>query len=115
MAKIYYWKSSRERTCPSRDLIMGSEWLKENCPGLLSQLQQGKLETTHAYLTSIPDAKLESIYYNMQGEIWSPNGEARPLIEEKGLGHTSMSIGDIVELDDGSLHMVDSVGFFQLR
>lgn len=35
----------------------------------------------------------------MQGENWSPNGEARSLIEEKGLIHTSMSMGDIVQID----------------
>lgn len=30
----------------------------------------------------------------MQGEIWSPNGEANELIRSKGLFHTSMSVGD---------------------
>jgi hypothetical protein len=39
---------------------------------------------------------LEIIWVRMQGEMWSPNGEARPLIEEKGLRHTSMSVGDLI-------------------
>lgn len=38
----------------------------------------------------------ESIYYRCQGEIWSPQGEANPLIRGNGLHHTSMSIGDVV-------------------
>ena len=43
----------------------------------------------------------------MQGEHWSPGAEARELIVDTGLGHTSMMIGDIIQFPDGSLHMVD--------
>ena len=32
----------------------------------------------------------------MQGEDWSPTGEARELIATKDVRHTSMSVGDIV-------------------
>lgn len=32
----------------------------------------------------------------MQGENWSPNGEARDLIRSLGLHHTSMSVGDVL-------------------
>jgi hypothetical protein len=46
----------------------------------------------------------------MQGEVWSPNGEARGLIEAKGLLHTSMSVGDVVVGPDG-VHVVAMFGF----
>jgi len=39
---------------------------------------------------------LAHLFSDMQGEIWSPNGEARELIFAAGTDHTSMSIGDIV-------------------
>ena len=39
---------------------------------------------------------LEDVYYKMQGEVWSPNGEARELIQSLGLSHTSMNVGDVI-------------------
>jgi hypothetical protein len=43
----------------------------------------------------------ESTFSLMQGEVWSPNGEARELIESlDGVNHTSMMVGDIVQIDD---------------
>jgi hypothetical protein len=43
----------------------------------------------------------------------SPNGEARDLIESKGLAHTSMSVGDVIVVD-GEAHMVANFGFDKL-
>jgi hypothetical protein len=59
------------------------------------------------------DAKdLDDAYYMMQGEIWSPNGEARFLIKCLGLSHTSMSVGDFIEdTFHGCFYKVDSFGF----
>lgn len=42
---------------------------------------------------------LEMIFCEMQGEVWSPKGERRSLIEKLGLCHTSMSVGDLVYCD----------------
>jgi hypothetical protein len=39
-------------------------------------------------------ADTEEVFHHMQGEVWSPRGEARPLIRALGLHHTSMSVGD---------------------
>jgi len=48
----------------------------------------------------------------MQGEIWSPNGEARPLIESLGLSHTSMSVGDVFEDEStGKLYLCEFYSF----
>ena len=41
----------------------------------------------------------------MQGENWSPRGEARPLIARLGLGHTSLSLGDVVQAPDGRYYV----------
>ena len=56
---------------------------------------------------------LESVYRAMQGEEWSPMGEARSLISSRGLQHTSMSVGDLI-VCGGVVHMVDSCGFKEL-
>lgn len=75
------------------------------------------LEDTHVLLKhlDIPDgemtAQLEDIFHTMQGEVWSPNGEAKPLILSKGLRHTSMSVGDVVVTEDGTVFVVDMIGF----
>jgi hypothetical protein len=71
-----------------------------------------KLAETHTELRTIEARDLDDVYYQSQGEIWSPNGEARSLIEAKGLRHTSMSKGDVIEcLDTGRFYMVAGIGF----
>lgn len=72
------------------------------------------LAETHIHLKDVvlpggPD-RLEDVFAIMQGEHWSPNGEARELIAAKGLRHTSMSTGDVVVVN-GAPHMVVSFGF----
>lgn len=52
---------------------------------------------------------LENIYHVMQGDIWSPNGEANSLI--KGMEtHTSMSMGDLIVYKQ-ELYSVSAFGF----
>lgn len=58
---------------------------------------------THMYLKTIQKDSLEDAFVYMQGEVWSPNGEARELIREKGLHHTSMSVGDVIHDIEGDL------------
>jgi hypothetical protein len=100
-------------------------WKKELAMSALSNFQNDfffnvvrnntHLDETHAHLGDIRLTDLEDIYRTMQGEIWSPNGEAKELIQEKGVGHTSMSIGDVVVLQDGSRHMVYANGFKEIK
>ena len=80
---------------------------------ILNALRNGHLRATHARLGTIAETDLEAIFHAMQGENWSPRGEARTLIEKSGLAHTSMSVGDIV-VKDGTVYMVDSHGFCEL-
>jgi len=72
------------------------------------------LELTHIHLTDLEleggQCQLEHVFAHMQAEEWSPDGEARPLIEAKGLRHTSMSVGDVVVVN-GEVHLVASFGF----
>jgi len=95
------------------DGVMGLDWLRSR--GKLPD--PAALEKTHVLLRGLeldggPD-QLERVFHAMQGEVWSPNGEARVLIEAKGLEHTSMAVGDIVECQ-GRVFICDTFGFFNL-
>jgi hypothetical protein len=73
------------------------------------------LEQTHIKLGQIEEANLDQIYYLLQAPIWSPEGEARDFIMSLGsVFHTSMSVGDIIVIDD-TLYMVDSYGFSKIE
>jgi hypothetical protein len=83
-----------------------------------------KLDTTHVHLKDVDVAQgpksevwgdLERVFAEMQGEVWSPNGEARPLVLAKGLRHTSMSVGDIVICHAGGIYVVADIGYICLR
>lgn len=83
--------------------------------GDFSAFDHNDLLKTHKFLTSrnvlTNDTEaLEELYEGFQAENWSPNGEARGLIQMLGLEHTSMSIGDLIVLDT-NMYIVDSVGF----
>jgi hypothetical protein len=72
------------------------------------------LAATHVHVKDIEARGLNAVYHDMQGEVWSPNGEARELIESKGLKHTSMSVGDVIVDDVGNAHVVSMIGFMPL-
>ena len=92
----------------SRDLGVGYEWCKkQNCLPDVNHI-----EKTHAYIGSIDCVNLERIFELLQGEFWSPNGEAYDLIEATDT-HTSMSVGDIIQTEDG-FYMVDRLGFIKI-
>lgn len=72
------------------------------------------LQETHALVREIEVDDLGGVYMQMQGEIWSPNGEARPLIESLGLNHTSMMIGDIAVAEDNIAYLCDTMSWENL-
>lgn len=85
--------------------------LFDNVPVTKAHLKQ-----THVGLKSVCAENIEDVFYKMQGEIWSPNGEARGLILSKGLSHTSMTVGDVVyNFQDHQYYVVDDIGFSVLR
>ena len=76
-----------------------------------AQPNAANLIATHVHLKDIETDGIPAAYQAMQGEVWSPNGEARELIQSKGLRHTSMSVGDVIIDDVGNAHVVSTVGF----
>jgi hypothetical protein len=92
---------------------MKAEWFKNGISGIGPDLNN--LTATHTLLKEIEDTgqSLETIYQEMQAEHWSPNGEARKLIESKKLHHTSMSVGDIV-VRGNKKYIVAMFGFREL-
>lgn len=51
---------------------------------------------THIFVDSLDAVNPEEVFYKMQAENWSPNGEKRSYIKSQGLSHTSMSVGDVI-------------------
>jgi hypothetical protein len=72
------------------------------------------LVETHVFLIEIEAESLEGVYRSMQAEVWSPGGQANDLVRAKGLHHTSMSIGDVIEAPDGKFHEVAWIGFNEI-
>lgn len=70
------------------------------------------LDATHIYVKDVQALDLVQVFHAMQGDIWLPNGEARELVLNKGLRHTSMCIGDIAVWElFGRTYLVDRVGW----
>lgn len=93
----------------AREGFMGFDFLKEK-----DALPDPKeLSATHVHLGKIRESDLERVFGMMQGESWSPMGQANSLIRGLGLHHTSMSTGDVVEVR-GRAYLVDRMGFEEL-
>lgn len=94
-----------------RDYMMGSDWMeKHNTPFP----DPTNLEATHVFLGRINTSWPEDTFEAMQGENWSPNGEARSMIRSLGIGHTSASVGDVFQMGNGKPVMVDTHGYYTL-
>ncbi len=71
---------------------------------------------THDLLGYVNAPTLEAVFKMMQAENWSPNGEARPVIAASQTGHTSMSVGDIVQNNDTGVYwFCDITGWKELK
>lgn len=103
--EIWYWKDKL-----SRDMLMGFKWLQEY--NMVPDPEN--LGKTHVLMGKVAETDPDKIFRMMQGEEWSPNGEAYNFVEKSGSGHTSMSVGDIINLPSGECLMVDNVGFVDL-
>jgi hypothetical protein len=87
-------------------------WFRQGINGELPNPE--KLEDTHILLGSVCERSPEYIWRMMQGEAWSPFGEAARLITSKGLGHTSMSVGDVIKTKSGTI-MIANIGMTKLE
>ena len=94
-----------------RNLIMGYDFVAEHVPQALPDPRN--LHKTHVLVGVLNVTSPGQIYHQMQGEMWSPHGEARSMIQGLGLQHTSMSIGDII-VEGSDVLMVDTHGFKKL-
>lgn len=75
---------------------------------------KGDLGETHTLLGTVRSEEPEKLFHALQGEMWSPNGEARGLISSLGLSHTSMSVGDAIQIGRRLL-VCDMVGFIEVE
>ncbi|MCP3927282.1 MAG: hypothetical protein GY714_32385 [Desulfobacterales bacterium] len=67
-------------------------------------------------LFNIQANDMEEIFLYMQGEVWSPAGEARELIRALGLVHTSMSVGDVIrDYTNKKWYIVAPAGFEEVQ
>lgn len=68
------------------------------------------LKNTHALLGKIKETNPSKIYKMMQGENWGQGSVTNKFLQSKGVGHTTMSIGDIIKIGNKVL-FVDERGF----
>ena len=68
----------------------------------IPRLTAAAVQSSHVRLCQIEADSLDHAWCQMQAERWSPNGEARPLLEHLGLSHTSMSAGDVIQDENGT-------------
>ncbi len=85
--------------------------------GKTDQININHLFNTHRILCRANhNYDAEKIFWELQGENWSPNGEANSYIQAFDFGHTSMSVGDIIAYPDDKnncymIWVVKNVGF----
>jgi hypothetical protein len=88
--------------------VKGYDWLKQHnrVPNIAD------LNASHVHLTDLDADDLQDVYLKMQGESWSPMGDARGLIASKGARHTSMAVGDIaIDRNSCFAYLLDRTGF----
>lgn len=94
-SKIYYKIANTDE---ARYLMMGDmNWIKEHNPELAERISKRNFDRLYKLLAVVEERDLEKIFVDFQAENWSPNGEARELINALGLFHTSISTGDIIQ------------------
>ena len=71
-------------------------------------------EVGWVFLKDVDAENLEDLFVKMQGEVWSPKGEANDLIKGLGLHHTSMSVGDVAVDENRNIHFCAMIGWEKL-
>lgn len=89
---------------------MRPDWFRRGIQG--DRPDPAKLSETHILLGKVSGKCREMLWCSLQGENWSPEGEARSMLLSLGLEHTSMSVGDVVK--DGKTYVVDCMGFAEI-
>ena len=102
--EIWYWKEDF-----ARDAMMGAKFMTKQ--GVMPT--PDSVPNNYVLIGKIRETNPDKIFHMMQGEIWSPEGQANAMIRSSGTGHTSMSVGDIIHVGNKWL-MVDRYGFHAL-
>jgi hypothetical protein len=102
--EIWYWKEDF-----ARDAMMGAKFMTKQ--GIMPT--PDSVPDNYTLIGKIRETNPDKIFHMMQGEIWSPEGQANAMIRSSGTGHTSMSVGDIIHVGNKWL-MVDRYGFHAL-
>ena len=96
--KVWYVKDEFHRS-----FCMGAR-LASKCDGnVIDTTDMTKFHTLVGSIAGTGNNSIEAadvIAGALQGEYWSPNGEARDLIRKLGLCHTSFSAGDVIQIGD---------------
>ncbi len=69
----------------------------------------------YAMVRELEAKDLEDAFMKMQEDIWSPRGEARPILDRLGLKHTSMCVGDVFQDEKGVYHLIELFGFRRVK
>lgn len=101
--EVWYAKSS----CPSKWRNPAGWYCDGNTPDL------DHLDETHVLMGKVKSKQLDEVWGSLQGEVWSPNGEANGFIRKSGTDHTSMDVGDIIVVGN-TPWMVDGSGFWDM-
>jgi hypothetical protein len=72
-----------------------------------------QLHETHVFVREVRAPTLEAVFSLMQAERWPPR-EARSVIRKLGLTHTSMSVGDVIQDENGRFHECLMVGWREI-
>jgi hypothetical protein len=71
------------------------------------------LSKTHVKVGTVNSEDQREIFAAMQSDQWSPGGEGKQMIKKLGLGHVSMSPGDVIAFPKRTV-LVTKRGFFDL-
>lgn len=76
-----------------------------------------KYDRTHVLLRAIEAEDLDDVYYQQQAFNWAKDARAtNRLLAEKGLKHSSMSVGDVIEdVMTGQFWAVRNAGFEEIE
>ncbi len=102
--EIWYWKEDF-----ARDAMMGAKFMTKQ--GVMPT--PDSVPNNYVLIGKMRETNPDKIFHMMQGEIWSPEGQANAMIKSSGTGHTSMSVGDIIHVGNKWM-MVDRYGFHTL-
>jgi hypothetical protein len=69
------------------------------------------LSAPHVHLKDIEADNQEDALSRMRAENWPPNGEARDLLQNKGLQHRTMTIGDVLVDEGDAVYLLTAIGF----